>query len=178
MSVMKQLRIVHAFLAVLVVASYISAEWGIVHTWLGYGVAVVIAARLAMVFTGARQLGLMRFYPHFQGLKLDNAFTHPAISHTLLAGIAVCLVGTMATGIALDKGRALGLTQTDAVSTASPLATEASEGERHGEREESGVGRAHDLLGTLLILLVAVHVIYLLTFKRPLARFMLFLADK
>jgi hypothetical protein len=120
----------------------------------------------------------MRFYPHFQGLKLDNAFTHPAISHTLLAGIAVCLVGTMATGISLDRGRALGLSQTVAVATVSPPAAEASEGERHGEREESGVGRAHDLLGTLLILLVAVHVTYLLTFKRPLARFMLFLADK
>ena len=34
MSVMQQLRVVHAFLAVLVIASYISAEWGIVHAWL------------------------------------------------------------------------------------------------------------------------------------------------
>ncbi len=178
MSVMQQLRLYHAFLAVLVVASYISAEWGIVHAWLGYGVAVAIAVRLVLLFTGARQLGLMRFYPHFQGLKLDNAFTHPAISHTLLAAIAVCLIGVTATGIALDKGRALGLTQTAAVSMAPAEDTETSTGERHGEREESGVERAHDLIGNLLILLVAVHVTYLLAFKRPLALFMLFFANK
>jgi len=131
-----------------------------------------------MAFTGARQLGLMRFYPHFHGLKLDNVFTHPAISHTLLAGIAVCLIGATATGIALDEGRALGVPHVAVVSAASAQDTQGSTGEEHVEREERGIGRAHDLLGNLLILLVAVHITYLLTFKPPLARFMLFLTEK
>jgi len=42
-------------------------------------------------------------------LKLGNVFTHPAISRTLLAGIALCLIGAIHTGIAMDRGDAMGL---------------------------------------------------------------------
>jgi hypothetical protein len=58
---------------------------------LGYAIAVIIGGRLIAALSGLRQLGLSRFYPQFDGLTLGNAFTHPAISKTLLAGIAVCL---------------------------------------------------------------------------------------
>jgi len=74
---------------------------------LGYGVAIILLLRLLAAFAGMPQLGLMRFYPHFEGLKLGNAFTHPAISHTLLAGIALCLIGAIVTGVAIDGGDAL-----------------------------------------------------------------------
>jgi cytochrome b len=170
---MHQLRLYHAVLAILVLASYFSADWGLVHAWLGYGVAAVILLRLVMAFLGAPQLGLMRFYPHFHGLKLDNVFTHPAISHVLLMGIAVCLVGVTATGIMLDNGRALGMAQTRVAAVADEADGAPTVG--RGEREDNPVEEAHELLANLLMLLVGGHVAYLLVFKRPLVRFMTFL---
>lgn len=188
MPVLSRLRAYHALLAVLVVAAYFSTEWGPAHAWLGYGVAAVIALRLVMALTGSPQLGLMRFYPHFQGLKLDNAFTHPAISRVLLAGIAVCLIGVTATGVAMDGGRSLnanlpaassadpGQAAGDAHGEAEEDEGEESEGE---EGEEGGpLGEVHELFGNGLMLLVVLHVSYLFLFKRPLARFMLFAAAK
>ena len=191
MSAMSRLRAYHALLALMVVAAYFSPEWGPIHAWFGYGVAAVIVLRLILALTGAPQLGLGRFYPHFEGLKLDNAFTHPAISRVLLVGIATCLVGVTGTGIAIDKGRTFNASppaaslsvQGEARSSALGEADgEREEGEREeggGEGEEGGpLGEAHELLGNALMLLVATHVAYLLLFKRPLARFMLFAAPK
>lgn len=174
MSPMHRLRAVHAALLVLVVASYISGEWGAVHSWLGYGVAAVILVRLALVFTGLPQLGLSRFYPHFAGLKLDNVATHPAVSRILLVAIAVLLLGTVATGIALDGGRVFGFAD-PAGAAAVFEAEDGDEGHADAEGEEGPMGEAHELFANLLMLLVGVHVAYLLAFKRPLAKFMLFL---
>jgi cytochrome b len=186
MPVMSRLRAYHALLAILVVAAYFSTEWGFAHAWFGYGVAAVIVLRLILALTGAPQLGLMRFYPQFQGLKLDNAFTHPAISRVLLVGIATCLIGVTGTGIAMDKGRsfnplppaASSSVQSEARSGALGGANEEREGEG-GEGEEGGLlGEVHEVLGNALMLLVASHIAYLFLFKRPLARFMLFAAPK
>ncbi len=47
-----------------------------------------------------------------------------------------------------------------------------------GEREGGPLGEAHELLGNALMLLVATHVAYLVVFKRPLARFMVFAPAK
>jgi cytochrome b len=145
MPVLKRIRVYHASLAILTLLAFLTGEAGLVHEWLGYGVAAVIAMRLIWALTGVRQLGLMRFYPQFKGLRLDNALTHPAVSRTLLLCIAACLIGVTGTGIALDGGR-------------------------HGALEE-----VHEALGNLLMWFVGAHVAYLLLFKRPLARFMLFL---
>jgi cytochrome b len=174
MPVMQRLRLYHAALAVLVVLSYLSGEWGIVHAWLGYGVAAVILVRLGLAATGAPQLGLMRFYPHFEGLKLDNVFTHPAISRTLLAAIAVCTIGATVTGVMMDRGRAIGLAESAVIAPA--YADDEAETGARGEREDEGAAEElHETFANFLVLLVVVHVSYLLAFKRPLARFMLFL---
>jgi cytochrome b len=186
MPVMSRLRAYHALLAVLVVAAYFSREWGSAHVWLGYGVAAVIVLRLILALTGAPQLGLMRFYPQFQGLKLDNAFTHPAISRILLVGIAACLIGVTATGIAMDKGRAFtaaspatsSSVQTNTPSAAVGEANEERDGEGGADEEGGPLGEIHEVLGNALMLLVPSHIAYLFLFKRPLARFMLFAAPK
>ena len=186
MPVMSRLRAYHALLAVLVVAAYFSTEWGSAHVWLGYGVAAVIFLRLILALTGAPQMGLTRFYPQFHGLKLDNAFTHPAISRVLLVGIAACLIGVTGTGIAMDRGRAFtaaspatpSSVQSNTPSAVVGEANEEREGEG-GEGEEGGpLGEIHEVFGDALMLLVASHVAYLFLFKRPLARFMLFAAPK
>ena len=171
MSMMHRIRAYHAILAVLVVLSYLSGEMGLVHAWLGYAVAALVAFRLFLGLTGLPQLGLMRFYPQFDGLKLGNAATHPAISRTLLCGIAACLIGTTITGIAMDRGRAIGLAETQIVASAW-----ADDDKRGDDKEESGglLGEAHEVLANWLMLAVLLHVSYLLLFKWPLARFMIY----
>jgi cytochrome b len=123
---------------------------------------------------------LSRFYPQFDGLTLGNAITHPAISKTLLAGIAACLILATATGIAIDRGRTLSLA-TSVVVTEAHARDEGREHRRDAEgrdgKQEDGIlGEAHEGLSNFLMLIVGLHVAYLLLFKRPLARFMLFLA--
>jgi cytochrome b len=190
MSMLSRLRAYHALLAVLVLVAYFGADWERLHVWVGYGVAAVILLRLGMALSGSPQLGLSRFYPQFSGLTLNTLATHPLISHSLLLGIAICLLGVTGTGIVMDGGRAFGLARPAAVSAMpdrqNDLARNNDAEERESGREsgeESGEGEdgeggpleeAHQLFATVLMALVATHVTYLLLFKRPLARFMIF----
>lgn len=186
MSAMHRLRLYHAVLALIVILAFFSPEWGRLHLWLGYGVGAMILVRLLLALTGARQLGLSRFYPEFHGLKLDNLFAHPVVSRVLLMSIAAALIGVTGTGIAMDGGRMFGLSPPTALAPASasrsvalPAEEDADEGdEGEGEEEEGPLGEAHELLGNLLMGLVGAHVAYLITFKRPLARFMLFIPPR
>jgi cytochrome b len=150
-------------------AAYFSAEMGLVHAWLGYGVAALILFRLIWALSGAPQLGLARFHPSFKDLHLKGIMTHPAISQVLLAGIALSVIGATGTGIMMDKGRAL---------QPSALSSFSLSDENGRERREDEFGEfneeAHEYLANLAIALVVLHVLYLLSFKLPLARFMLF----
>ena len=199
---MQQLRIYHLLLAVLVLAAYFTGDEHGLHPWLGYAVAAVLVLRVGMALWGNPQLGLMRFYPHFSGLKLGSALTHPAISRSLLLGIAICTLGTVGTGIWMDRGHTLGLggasTERAEIQKGDGLAEDdgrydsepgedgdlpgvrSGEGEREdkhrGEGERSDVlEEVHEVLANLLLAIIAVHVTYLILFKRPLARFMVFL---
>lgn len=172
MTLLHRIRLFHATLALLVVIAYLTAEAGAIHDWLGYGVAIAILFRLVWMTTGLPQLGLQRFYPNFEGLRLGNALTHPAISKTLLFGIALSLFATTATGIAMDGGRTLGLSKSAIVAPA--YADDDGRGGKDSDREEGPLGELHETMGNLLMLIVILHVSYLLLFKRPLALFMLF----
>lgn len=174
MAVMHRIRIFHAFLALTVLAAYFSAETGLIHAWLGYGVAALIAIRLIWALSGAPQLGLERFYPSFKDMHLKGIATHPAISRILLAGIAISVIGATGTGIMMDKGRAFQPTSLSSFPFSSE--NESEEHEHEGGEDESGEAyeEAHELLANLAIAFVIMHVLYLLAFKRPLARFMLF----
>lgn len=188
LSIMNRVRLYLALLATLAIAAYLTGEIDPAHAWLGYGVSAVIVLRLLWAIGGARQAGLMRFYPNFEGLKLSGALTHPAVSRVFMLGIALSLLTVTGTGIAMDQGRSLGL---GAASIARPAGTateaapspervrpeEGEEGEEEeGEEGEGGpLGEVHELAANLLLLFVGMHVAYLLLFKRPLARFMLFL---
>ena len=131
------------------------------------------AAATDAALSGERSLGLQKFYPHFDGLRLDTALTHPAVSRAILAAIALCLIGVTATGIALDRGRAIGLADAAIVA---PAHADSRDGNRPPRSlADRAVKEVHEALGNLLMLVVGVHVAYLLAFRRPLARFMLFL---
>ncbi|WP_431266848.1 hypothetical protein [Dankookia sp. P2] len=111
-------------------------------------------------------------------MRVGNAFTHPAVSRTLLAGIAACLLAATLSGIALDRGRTVGLAAGGQAVVAARSDEHRPERAHPGrEREDGGgvLGEAHEAVSDLLVLVVGLHVAYLLAFKRPLARFMLFL---
>jgi cytochrome b len=188
LNIMNRVRLYHALLAILAIAAYLTGEIDPPHAWLGYGVAAVIVLRLLWAIGGERQVGLMRFYPDFDGLKLKGALTHPAISRVFMLGIALSLLTVTGTGIAMDQGRAIGLnpaviestagTQTEAAPR--PARPHSEDGEdEEGEEDEDGesgpLGEVHELAANLLLLFVGMHVAYLILFKRPLAKFMLFL---
>lgn len=174
MNIMQRIRIYHATLAILAILAYLTGELGLVHAWLGYGVAIVITLRLLWALSGERQVGLMRFYPSFEGLKFDNAFTHPSISKTLILGIAVSLILATGTGIALDKGKSIGLANAELISNAyADDEDEESKGFLSEALEES-----HELFANLMLLFVGMHVTYIVLFKFPLAKFMLFVPKK
>ena len=170
MAVMHRIRIFHAFLAITALAAYFSAETGLIHAWLGYGVAALIAFRLIWALSGAPQLGLERFYPSFKDLHLKGIATHPAISRLLLACIALSVIGATGTGIMMDNGRSL---QPDSLSSLS-FSVESEESEESEDASGEAYEEAHELLANLAMAFVVMHVLYLLAFKRPLARFMLF----
>jgi len=66
MNVIKYLRLYHATLAITALLAYITGELGIIHAWLGYGVALIIVMRLLWAMSGESQLGLSKFYPSFE----------------------------------------------------------------------------------------------------------------
>lgn len=186
MKAMYRLRLSHAALALLATAAYLTGESAPIHEWLGYSVLVVILVRIALAFTGAPQLGLMRFCPSFEGMRLGNLATHPAISRTLLAGIAICLIGAVTTGVIMDKGGTIGLAsimlvpaahaETESESAASVTVSASTGDEDEDEGEEGGMGELHETFSNILLILVGLHIAYLFAFKRPIARFMLFAA--
>lgn len=193
MQPMKQLRLWHMMIAVLAVAAYLTEGEEPWHQLLGYGVGALIAIRLLMALFGSRQLGLQRFYPQFHDLKIGTAATHPAISRVLLLGIAICLLGVTTTGILMDQGKTL---QSIPAASGSAMSgqeadddderhaafrqsNDSDEREEHDEDGEDGLlGEVHELFANLLIALVALHVSYLVLFKWPLARFMLFIRQR
>ena len=174
MNLIRKIRVYHTVLAVLATLAYLSGEWGLIHSYVGYGVAAVILFRLLWALSGHRQLGLMKFYPDFEGLKFSNAFTHPAISRTFLFGIATSLILTTLVGISMDGGKAIGLAGLEPVSNAYANGDQGGDLDDDDHENEFLEG-VHEFFANMTLVFVAFHVGYLLLFKTPLARFMLFL---
>lgn len=172
---MQKIRAYHATLAILSILSYTTGGLGIIHSWLGYGVAVVMVFRLLWSLSGNPHVGLMRFYPSFDGLNLTNIFTHPAITKVFMLGIALSLISVTATGIAIDKGKDLGLANMEVVATAYADDDDEDRSKKSESFYEEALEEGHELFANMLLFFVGMHVSYLLLFKRPLAKFMLFL---
>ncbi len=170
MTVLQQMRVYHATLAVLAILAYLTGELGMVHAWLGYGVALVIVLRLLWALSKEPQMGLMRFYPSFTGMRVGTMCTHPAISKVLLLGIALNLLAVTGTGIALDGGRSIGLSHVQVVSVA-----RADDTLPYVFKNEKPLAKTHEMFANWLMLFVALHVTYILLFKMPLAKFMVFI---
>ncbi len=182
MNIMHRIRIYHIVQAFLAVLSFVTGELGVIHAWLGYGVAVVIVFRLFWVLSGERQLGLTRFHPIFTGLTVGNFMAHPAISKTLILGIALSLIGATVTGVALDRGKTFGVA-TIAAEVIAPAYADGDDKKyakrkyerEHRDEQDGFVEEAHEALSNLMIFFVVMHAAYMTLFRWPLARFMLFI---
>jgi cytochrome b len=171
MSLIHKIRIYHASLGILAVLAFFTGDFGLVHDWIGYGVGLIIVFRLLWAVFNPRQLGLNRFYPDFDGLRFDNAFRHPAVSKALILGVVLTLMGATVTGLLLDGGKAIGLSGIVAVS---PAFANGDDGAENGGLGHEVLEEVHEVFSNLMVLFVLVHAGYLLLFKRPLARFMLY----
>jgi cytochrome b len=186
MTTFQQLRLYHAALAILAIAVYATGELGLIHAWLGYALAALIAFRVAWGLVGPRQISLSKFVPKLSDVGRIASPDHPAIGKTLLAGVAISLLLATFTGIALDQPSLVGDGARDpassvaAVYPADPINTSAviragfDFGEESGEREEGWIGELHEATANLFLIFVGLHVAYLLLFKRNFALFMLF----
>lgn len=176
MTLMQRVRVYHAALAVLAVLAFLSGDFGLVHAWLGYAVAAIIVLRLMWAAVNPRQLGLNRFYPEFDGLRFDNAVRHPGVSKLLILCVALSLIGATLTGVAMDRGRAIGVA--DAGQGGALIAAARADDDRHegsdGRGGDEFFEEIHESLSNLFIMFVVLHAGYLLLFKRPLALYMLY----
>lgn len=175
MSMFHKIRLYHAALALLVTAAYFTGdELEGLHNWLGYAVAVVILLRVFWAAVGPRQLGISRLFPDLMELAKVRRLNHPMISRTLLAGIVIALLFTTGTGLLMEPPPIGGFA---AEVTIAPAFAD-DDGEREHDREgkdNEALEEIHETAANLLVLFVTLHVAYLLTFKRPMALFMLFL---
>ena len=147
MNLMQRIRAYHITLATVTILAFVTGDFGFIHDVLGYALAAVIVLRLLWALFNPRQVGLNRFYPQFEGLRTDNWTRHPGVSQTLILGIAITLIGATITGVLLPAG---------------------------GEEGHEFWEELHESFSNLVILLVILHAMYLLAFRRPLARFMLY----
>ncbi len=169
MAVFRLFRAYHAALAVLSILAYLTGEAGLIHAWLGYAVAAVIVFRLAWSVVGPRHLGISRIFPDLEALRGIRWIDHPAVGKVLLSGIAINLLLATATGLALDHRPRRG-------EAALMGAAHADGGEREREQEGGILEAIHEGTAELLFFFVIGHAGFVLLFRRPLARYMLFLA--
>lgn len=177
MSVFHKIRLYHAVLALLVTAAYLTGdELEDLHIWLGYAVAAVIFFRLLWAAVGPRQLGISRLFPDLMELAKVRRPNHPMISRTLLAGIVINLLLATGTGLLMEPPP---IGQFAAEVSIAPAFAD-NDGDREHDRdgkENQALEEVHETTANLLVLFVALHVAYLLAFKRPMALFMLYLRN-
>ena len=146
MNAMQRIRAYHVTLATLTILAFVTGDFGFIHDILGYAVGAVIVLRLLWAVFNPSQIGLNRFHADFPGLRFDRWLRHPGISQTLILAIAFTLSAATVTGLMID-----------------PAA-----------EDRSWMLEIHESFSNLLVLLVILHALYMLAFKRPLAKYMLY----
>ena len=195
---MKAFRVFHLLFALGVVAAYFTAEEsGVIHAWAGYIVGGLLLARLGLGMTRRSGFAFRRLIPRTGAApRGQNGLRHPAIAHALTLALVICVSGAAATGIVMDRGGTLtgnsirahtdDRAQEAGHDTASArlfglIGTARADDDSDGnngeedEEDEGLLGEVHEAFGNLLLPLVLAHGLYLLLFRLPLAKFMLFL---
>lgn len=197
---MKNFRIYHLVAAIAVAIAYLTAEeLGLVHAWVGYLVAALIAVRVLLGLARRNGFAMVRLIPR------SGPAPKAALGRALNLALFAAILGVAGTGIAMDQGgtlvgqsirhngeederderdeeREAALAPRPASATAFGLIGvahaddegPAGNGEHEDEDEHGLLGEIHETLGNALLPLAAAHVLFLLLFRRDLVRFMLF----
>lgn len=193
---MNQFRVYHIAFGLAVVAAYFTSEGlGLIHAWVGYAIAALLALRVVLGLARKRGFEFRRLKPSLaKPPRGQTGIRHPAIARVTMLALLISVIGSATTGILMDKGGTLVGQSIRAhdedregreEATRSPLPmivtpARAAEAGESGERKEKFglVGEVHETLGNLLLPLVLIHAIYLLLFRFDLARFILFFPRK
>lgn len=195
---MKNFRLFHVLFAAAVLAAYFTGEkTGVIHAWLGYGVAVLILLRIVLGLSRAAGFSFARFRIAVRSRAgSKSGMRLPAIGNALTLAFALAITGTASTGIIMDRGGTL-------VGQSVRLESEDGDHEEgeHEEREdlssfrglalpglvspayaddgsatdEDALEEVHEVFGKLTLILAIAHALYTLVFRFGMARFMLFL---
>lgn len=174
METARAIRVYHAFLAALALTAYFLTHPRYVHAFVGYAVTAIIVFRALWSLKRDPLLSFSRFIPSFQGMTAKNFLNHPATGRTITLIVFLSLIGACATGIAMDKGRALGL------GLERPVAAAQNPGEQgpHRRHERSELAEAHEFFANIFITFAVLHLAHGLAFRRLMAKFMLFMDKK
>ena len=167
-------RLYHLVFAAAALAAYLTAEeLGLVHAWLGYGIAALLLVRLVLGLARRRGLAFRRLMPRPGKAPLNqSAIRHPAIGHALTLALLLCIGGAATTGIAMDRG---GTLAGQSIRNHDEEGERDEDGERDGEDQGGPLGELHETFGNLMLPLVLAHLGWLLIFRFDLARYMMFL---
>lgn len=151
---MKSFRLYHLILAVIALVNYFTGDWREIplHFYAGYVLAAYMIFRLVFALSKNKSFSFARFRLSLKDkVSLTNSL--------LLWGIAVSLIGAIASGVALEGGRHIGL-------SLPPVA------DRHFWRE------THSLTSDLFLILSIAHIALLIYARRAWAFYMIFIEKK
>ena len=174
MTPLKQVRLYHLFLVVLATTAYLTGdEESGIHRLIGYGIAAAVSFRLLLAAFGVGLFGWRRLVPPLRAPAALPKLKHPAISRVLILLILAAVTGTATTGLLMDNGASL--IQPSLTFAESGIEEGANGQEAEGEESEDGVlSDLHELLANLIIVFVGAHIFYLMIFRLPMAKFMVF----
>lgn len=192
-------RLYHLLFGTAALAAYLTAEeLGLVHAWLGYGIAALLLVRLVLGLARRRGFEFRRLIPRPGKAPLNQGgVRHPAIGRALTLALLVCVGGAASTGIAMDRG---GTLVGQSIRNHDDEGSDRHEDEEHefslgliataraddgegagegGDGDEGGpLGELHETFGNLMLPLILAHLGWLLVFRLDLARYVLFLKPR
>lgn len=184
MAPLKQVRAYHLILAVLAMAAYLTGDDdNSLHRLIGYAVATALLVRLLLAATGIGSFGWRRLVPPLRAPPALAAMKHPAISRVLILLILATVAGTATTGVMMDGGATLTRFNQSTLETGAenrgsrdqhPEGDGGEDGGEQDDEEEGVLGEIHELFANLILIFVGVHIAYLVIFRLPMAKFMLF----
>jgi len=165
MNPLNRFRLFHALFVLGFLAVYFSGDDGDpLHVWLGYGLVVLLTARLVVALS--RVKGFPALWPVFR--------THAVpitVSRLLVMALFLAASVTVVTGlIMVDHSRVLGLTARPMMT---PVDTDDEEWEGSGRGIEvfssDAIEEAHEMAANTTLGLAALHIGFLLAFRRRFA---------
>lgn len=157
-------RLFHGVFALVFLAVYFSGDDGdLLHVWLGYGLAALVAVRLVMALI--RIKGFPALWPI---LRLGAVST--TVSRVLVLALLLSASATLTTGLLMvDNARILGIATPSSIA---PAHADDDEAVGFGDEDRlfsSELEELHEIAANTTLVLAALHIGFLLAFRRRFA---------